>query len=87
MVLNKFLNKHFFVLQLLQEEGWLMGMKEGTNDKGMFPANFTKPLWISAAQEEETIDEMLSTHCRLKHIVSINNQTLFEHTYTYTWHK
>ncbi|XP_063976424.1 myc box-dependent-interacting protein 1 isoform X7 [Diachasmimorpha longicaudata] len=27
-----------------QEEGWLMGMKEGTNEKGMFPANFTKPL-------------------------------------------
>ncbi|XP_033213478.1 myc box-dependent-interacting protein 1 isoform X2 [Belonocnema kinseyi] len=27
-----------------QEEGWLMGIKEGTNDKGMFPANFTKPL-------------------------------------------
>jgi len=29
---------------LLQEEGWLMGIKEGTNEKGMFPANFTKPL-------------------------------------------
>lgn len=28
-----------------QEEGWLMGIKEGTNEKGMFPANFTKPLW------------------------------------------
>ncbi|XP_023289428.1 myc box-dependent-interacting protein 1, partial [Orussus abietinus] len=27
-----------------QEEGWLMGVKEGTNEKGMFPANFTKPL-------------------------------------------
>lgn len=27
-----------------QEEGWLMGIKEGTNDKGMFPANFTRPL-------------------------------------------
>ncbi|KAJ8683255.1 hypothetical protein QAD02_019047 [Eretmocerus hayati] len=27
-----------------QEEGWLMGIKEGTNEKGMFPANFTKPL-------------------------------------------
>lgn len=22
-----------------------MGMKEGSNEKGMFPANFTKPLW------------------------------------------
>jgi len=22
-----------------------MGIKEGTNEKGMFPANFTKPLW------------------------------------------
>ncbi|XP_015604720.1 amphiphysin isoform X2 [Cephus cinctus] len=27
-----------------QEEGWLMGIKEGTNEKGMFPANFTKLL-------------------------------------------
>ncbi|XP_050074077.1 myc box-dependent-interacting protein 1 isoform X2 [Anopheles maculipalpis] len=27
-----------------QEEGWLMGTKEGTNEKGMFPANFTRPL-------------------------------------------
>uniref|UniRef100_A0A182VFW5 Uncharacterized protein n=1 Tax=Anopheles merus TaxID=30066 RepID=A0A182VFW5_ANOME len=27
-----------------QEEGWLMGNKEGTNEKGMFPANFTRPL-------------------------------------------
>ncbi|XP_058826993.1 myc box-dependent-interacting protein 1 isoform X2 [Topomyia yanbarensis] len=27
-----------------QEEGWLMGIKEGSNDKGMFPANFTRPL-------------------------------------------
>uniref|UniRef100_A0A6M2DPP8 Putative amphiphysin n=1 Tax=Xenopsylla cheopis TaxID=163159 RepID=A0A6M2DPP8_XENCH len=27
-----------------QEEGWLMGLKEGTNEKGMFPANFTRPI-------------------------------------------
>uniref|UniRef100_A0A1B6DR86 Uncharacterized protein n=1 Tax=Clastoptera arizonana TaxID=38151 RepID=A0A1B6DR86_9HEMI len=27
-----------------QEEGWLMGIKEGTGEKGMFPANFTRPL-------------------------------------------
>uniref|UniRef100_A0A2M3Z2X1 Putative amphiphysin n=1 Tax=Anopheles braziliensis TaxID=58242 RepID=A0A2M3Z2X1_9DIPT len=27
-----------------QEEGWLMGTKAGTNEKGMFPANFTRPL-------------------------------------------
>ncbi|KAF5278604.1 hypothetical protein FQA39_LY00646 [Lamprigera yunnana] len=27
-----------------QEEGWLMGMKETSGEKGMFPANFTKPL-------------------------------------------
>ncbi|XP_017797996.1 PREDICTED: amphiphysin isoform X5 [Habropoda laboriosa] len=27
-----------------QEQGWLMGIKEGTDEKGMFPANFTKPL-------------------------------------------
>ncbi|XP_047510460.1 amphiphysin isoform X4 [Pieris napi] len=27
-----------------QEEGWLMGIKETTNEKGMFPANFTRPI-------------------------------------------
>lgn len=27
-----------------QEEGWLMGVKETTNEKGMFPANFTRPI-------------------------------------------
>jgi hypothetical protein len=27
-----------------KEEGWLMGIKEGTSDKGIFPANFTKPV-------------------------------------------
>ncbi|XP_033247247.1 myc box-dependent-interacting protein 1 isoform X2 [Drosophila miranda] len=27
-----------------QEEGWLMGQKEGTNEKGLFPANFTRPI-------------------------------------------
>ncbi|XP_065170078.1 myc box-dependent-interacting protein 1 isoform X2 [Atheta coriaria] len=27
-----------------QEEGWLMGQKDHTGEKGMFPANFTKPL-------------------------------------------
>lgn len=27
-----------------QEEGWLMGYKETTGEKGLFPANFTKPI-------------------------------------------
>ncbi|XP_001361413.2 bridging integrator 2 isoform X1 [Drosophila pseudoobscura] len=27
-----------------QEEGWLMGQKEGTSEKGLFPANFTRPI-------------------------------------------
>ncbi|BES95888.1 BAR [Nesidiocoris tenuis] len=27
-----------------QEDGWLMGIKEITGEKGMFPANFTRPL-------------------------------------------
>jgi len=27
------------------EEGWLMGVKEATKQKGMFPANFTRPVW------------------------------------------
>lgn len=27
-----------------KEEGWLMGQKDGTTIKGLFPANFTRPL-------------------------------------------
>lgn len=27
-----------------QEEGWLMGIKESTGEKGLFPANFTRPI-------------------------------------------
>lgn len=27
-----------------QEDGWLMGLKKGTGQKGMFPANFTRPV-------------------------------------------
>ncbi|XP_015783576.1 myc box-dependent-interacting protein 1 isoform X2 [Tetranychus urticae] len=27
-----------------QEEGWLVGVKESTGEKGLFPANFTKPI-------------------------------------------
>ncbi|XP_013781259.1 amphiphysin-like, partial [Limulus polyphemus] len=27
-----------------QEEGWLMGIKESTQEKGIFPANFTRPI-------------------------------------------
>merc|ERR1712200_267036 len=27
-----------------QEEGWLMGVKDSTGQKGLFPANFTKPI-------------------------------------------
>ncbi|XP_064543063.1 myc box-dependent-interacting protein 1 isoform X3 [Drosophila montana] len=33
-----------FFINNLQEEGWLMGQKEGTNEKGLFPANFTRPI-------------------------------------------
>jgi len=28
----------------MQEEGWLIGIKENTGEKKMFPANFTRPL-------------------------------------------
>lgn len=34
----------FDVFIHLQEEGWLMGQKEGGEEKGLFPANFTRPL-------------------------------------------
>jgi amphiphysin len=27
-----------------QEEGWLTGQKESTGEKGLFPANFTRPI-------------------------------------------
>lgn len=27
-----------------QEEGWLLGIKESTGEKGLFPANFTRPI-------------------------------------------
>jgi amphiphysin len=27
-----------------QEEGWLMGVRETTGEKGLFPANFTRPI-------------------------------------------
>ncbi|XP_069964032.1 amphiphysin isoform X4 [Bactrocera oleae] len=33
-----------FFITNLQEEGWLMGQKEGTTEKGLFPANFTRPI-------------------------------------------
>lgn len=26
-----------------------MGQKEGTNEKGLFPANFTRPIWKADA--------------------------------------
>jgi len=27
-----------------QEEGWLTGVKQSTGQKGLFPANFTRPM-------------------------------------------
>ncbi len=27
-----------------QEEGWLMGVRELNGEKGLFPANFTRPI-------------------------------------------
>lgn len=31
-----------------------MGQKEGTNEKGLFPANFTRPIWkVDAATMTE----------------------------------
>ena len=34
----------FSSIIFFQEEGWLMGVKESTGQKGLFPANFTKPI-------------------------------------------
>ena len=36
--------KPIFKFVSFQEEGWLMGIKESTGQKGMFPANFTRPI-------------------------------------------
>lgn len=27
-----------------KEQGWLLGIKESTGEKGLFPFNFTKPI-------------------------------------------
>ena len=46
-VLANALPEKFFLLHnltYLQEEGWLMGLKETTGQRGMFPANFTRPI-------------------------------------------
>ena len=32
------------MIYIFQEEGWLMGYKESNGQKGMFPANFTRPI-------------------------------------------
>ena len=44
-----YIQMHFSIsiLLLLQEEGWLMGVMQSTGQKGMFPANFTRPMWKS----------------------------------------
>lgn len=51
MIPVKFIPKFSFMAScsdefttLLQEEGWSMGVIEGTSIKGIFPDNFTKPL-------------------------------------------
>ena len=33
-----------YIYIFFQEEGWLMGYKDATGQKGMFPANFTRPI-------------------------------------------
>lgn len=38
------INEIFLILFFIQEEGWLMGQKENSTEKGLFPANFTRPL-------------------------------------------
>ena len=43
-ITNAFFVEFRFFLFLIQEEGWLMGVMESTGQKGMFPANFTRPM-------------------------------------------
>lgn len=33
-----------YTVYLFQEEGWLMGVRSSTGQKGLFPANFTRPI-------------------------------------------
>lgn len=42
-----------FVLE--QEEGWLIGIKDSTGEKKMFPANFTRPLWEPHCRKRKEI--------------------------------
>ena len=32
------------ISSIFQEEGWLMGVRSSTGQKGLFPANFTRPI-------------------------------------------
>lgn len=43
----------YFVLK--QEEGWLIGVKDSTGEKKMFPANFTRPLWEPHCRKRKEI--------------------------------
>ena len=44
----KMITKLHCILKLMyfyfQDEGWLMGIKESTGARGVFPANFTKQI-------------------------------------------
>jgi len=47
----------FFCFSFLnmQEEGWLIGVKDNTGEKKMFPANFTRPLWVPHCRKRKEI--------------------------------
>lgn len=54
-----------------QEEGWLMGIKEATGRQGLFPANFTRPIWSERTathtdMEEDKDQTTYETHLRNK---------------------
>lgn len=44
-----------FSFMQMQEEGWLIGIKENTGEKKMFPANFTRPLWVPHRRKRKEI--------------------------------
>ena len=42
--LYKVITGQVLTVDLFQEEGWLMGVRSSTGQKGLFPANFTRPI-------------------------------------------
>ena len=85
-----------FLLVFFQEEGWLMGFKEATGQKGMFPANFTRPMWsgqfflvlVTKTRSDLRKEEKQNTHdaaTKFKFLYKINQRNNQSKNLTYGW--